>query len=118
MKVKRSYEFKLFSLNSQDLEKVNKSEINDFLTFVSKSECHYYCEKEAIEMLKIADKNKTLSEYVNAAFVIYKCEKDKKIVTEEQKSANEKIICEKTISGKVALIETMLLDKELNLIIK
>lgn len=109
MKIKRNYRFVLTVVNKENLTEIKDSEIIGDRLFMS--ECHYYAEKNIIEILKNADKAGEINKYYNFIYCIYKEEKPKKDVNEYEKDG-KKVIEISEIKGAAQLIEVIKIDEE------
>lgn len=112
MKVNRNYRFVLTNIPNSMLEtgevRIDSEEITGERMFAS--ECHYYAEKNIIEVIKAAEKAEQLGTYYGHTYCIYKEDKPKK-ETVEREEDGKKITETREIPGKAMLVEVITVDE-------
>lgn len=112
MKINRNYRFVLTNIPNSMLEtgevRIENDAVSGERMFVS--ECHYYAEKNILECIKDAAKRDALGEYYEHTYCIYKENKPKKEVIEQQEN-DKKIVETREIPGEAMLLEIITIDE-------
>lgn len=108
MKTNRKFEFVLTVVENG----VTVENLGQTGEFMFKSDCHYYCEKEIVSNIKLAERNGTLNQYYDYKYLIYKRIKSTTEII-ETKDGNKTIIekIQHSNEDTAVLIETITVDE-------